>query len=50
LKLSARQLRQAISLGSQMASNEAQAMLAIKARQAQSIEDLPPSPLTTPQP
>jgi hypothetical protein len=32
-RLSAKQLRQAISLGSQMASNEAQLMLAMKARQ-----------------
>lgn len=37
-KLSAKQLRQAISLGSQMASNEAQLMLALKAKQVAELD------------
>ena len=46
--LSATRFRQASLLASQMASSEAQLMLAMKARQTQSTTDLPPSLVSPP--
>src|SRR6516164_11867614 len=46
--LSATRFRQASSLASQMASSEAQLMLAMRARQTQSTTDLPPSLVSPP--